>query len=62
MATKLDRAIEDGKARGINPSLLETLRELAEEGLVDVRQLESGAFVYRATEAGRRKRIERGTV
>ena len=52
MTTILDRAIEDAKARGSNPHVIETLRRLTEEGLVDVRQLESGAFVFRATEIG----------
>ena len=49
MNTTLDRAIEDGKARGINPALLEALRSLVEEGLLEVWQTESGAFVSRIT-------------
>ena len=52
MTTTLDRAIEDAKARGINPALIEALRHLTEKGWVEVRQPESGAFVYRATEVG----------
>ena len=55
MTTTLDRAIEDAKARGIDPYVIEALQTLTDEGSLEVRQLESGAFVYSATEAGRKR-------
>jgi hypothetical protein len=57
MTTTLDRAIEDAKARDActHPELIKVLRKLTEEGLVDVRQLESGVFVFRATETLKRR-------
>ena len=54
MTTTLDRAIEDAKARGIAPTLIEALRSLVEKGTVEVRQMENGAFQLRATEVGRK--------
>ena len=55
MTTTLDRAIEDAKAQGIDPALIEALRSLVEKGSVEVRQMENGAFEWRAIEVGRKR-------
>ena len=55
MTTTLDRAIEDAKAKGIDPALIEALRSLVEKGSVEVRQMENGAFEWRAIEVGRKR-------